>query len=295
MNNKIDLMVVGAQKAGTTSLLRYLGEHPECISHPQKEFAYFLEPSNYNNNFLLAFSKYYAQNTNDIERKIVAKSAGLYSDENAVKMLYEHNPECKLIIILRNPVERAYSSFLMEKNYGSVKFEFSDLPNLIANHQEKDESWGFSFFIDYGLYARYLKMIYKYFPKNQVSVILYEDFINSPLVICKYIFNKIGVNSYFIPNVEVKHNVTLKTRSTIIARTIKHILKKDSIVRKTFKYLIPANKTYKYGELLREANKTHQTYSIMDPLVKKFLVDFYRPHNQELGLLINKDLSHWNN
>ena len=42
--NKIDIMIVGAQKAGTTSLLRYLGEHPECVAHPQKEFAYFLEP-----------------------------------------------------------------------------------------------------------------------------------------------------------------------------------------------------------------------------------------------------------
>lgn len=43
MSKKIDVMIVGAQKDGTTSLLRYMGEHPDCIAHPQKEFAYFID------------------------------------------------------------------------------------------------------------------------------------------------------------------------------------------------------------------------------------------------------------
>ncbi len=294
MKEKIDVMIVGAQKAGTTSLLRYFGEHPECIAHPQKEFAYFLEPNQYKNDFTIAFSKYFANIECSPNKKIVAKSAGLYSNENAIKRLYEHNPLCKIILILRNPVERAYSSYLMEKNYGSAKFDFSELPHLINSHLEKDESWGFSFFIDYGLYVNYLKLIYSYFPKEQVSVVLYRDFKNSPKEICSSLFKKIGVDSSFAPDTDVKHNVTLKTRSTVVARAIKHILKRDGLVRKTLTQLIPSNKTYKYGELLREANKTNQKYSTMNSEVRQFLIDFYKPYNLELEKLIGQDLSEWN-
>ena len=292
--NKIDIMIVGAQKAGTTSLLRYLGEHPECVAHPQKEFAYFLEPNNYENDFNVAFSKYFANIENVSNKKIVAKSAGLYSNENAIKKLYEHNPNCKLILILRNPVERAYSSFLMEKNYGSAKFEFSELPELIKHHQNSDESWGFSFFINYGLYADYLKLIFSFFPKEQVKIFLYRDLKQNPLSFCKQLFQEIDVDSSFVPHVEIKHNVTLKTRSTVVARAIKYMLKKDGLVRKTITQLIPVNKIYKYGELLREANKTNEKYSTMDAKVRQFLIDFYKPYNLELEKTIGQDLSDWN-
>lgn len=293
MGRKIDVMIVGAQKAGTTSLLRYLGEHPECVSHPQKEFAYFIDTSEYHNSYKNAFQKYFGSKDIDQNQKIIAKSAGLYADEAAVKRLHEHNPNCKIVLILRNPIERAYSSYLMEKNYGTAKFEFNDLPELIRKHKQDDESWGFSFFIDYGLYANYIKMIYKYFPENQVSVFLYRNFRKDPLSVCKTVFNKIGVDDTFIPNVEVKHNVTLKNRSTTFARATKHILRKDSIVRKALMLFIPNHKAYKYGEFLREMNKTKDYYEGMNAEIRNFLIEFYKPHNRELEKMLGQDLSDW--
>lgn len=294
MKEKIDVMIVGAQKAGTTSLLRYLGEHPDCMAHPQKEFAYFIDEQEFKQGIEAAFYKYYSSETPLTSQKIIAKNAGLYTRSESLKKLKEHNPKCEIILILRNPVERAYSSYLMEKNYGSVKFDFSELPQLINSHLEKDESWGFSFFVDYGLYINYLKLIYSYFPKEQVSVVLYRDFKNSPKEICSYLFKKIGVDSSFVPDTDVKHNVTVKTKSTVVARAIKHVLKRDGLVRKTLTQLIPSNKAYKYGELLREANKTNEKHTIMDSEVRQFLVNFYKPYNLELEKLIGQDLSEWN-
>jgi len=294
MARKIDVMIIGAQKAGTTSLLRYLGEHPECVSHPQKEFAYFVDSDEYDNSYKKAFQKYFWGIEIDEKRKVIAKSAGLYVNENAIKRLAEHNPKCEIIFILRNPVERAYSSYLMEKNYGNAKFKFSELPELIKRHQENDESWGYSFFIDYGLYANYLKILYNYFPKEQVTVALYSDFKFSPLSLCQEIFKKIGIDSSFIPNTEVKHNVTNKTRSKTIARAIKHVLRKNGRIRNFLVRLIPSNKAYKYGEILRSVNKTNKKYSNMQSSVRDFLVNFYKPHNDELEKMINKNLSDWN-
>lgn len=295
MNKKIDVMIVGAQKAGTTSLLRYLGEHPECIAHPQKEFAYFIDEQEFEQGITAAFSKYYFEEELFPEKKIIAKNAGLYTRSESLKRLKEHNPKCKIILILRNPVERAYSSYLMEKNYGTAKFDFSELPNLINSHHEKDESWGFSFFIEYGLYVNYLNLIYSYFPKEQVTILLYRDLKSSPKEMCSFLLKKIGIDSSFCPNIAIKHNVTVKTKSTVVARAIKHVLKRESLVRKTLTQLIPANKTYKYGELLRKVNKTDQKHSAMDSEVRQFLIDFYKPYNHELEKLIGKDLSEWNN
>jgi sulfotransferase family protein len=295
MNKKIDVMIVGAQKAGTTSLLRYLGEHPECVSHQQKEFAYFLDSNEYENNYDIAYKKYFSNKPIDPNTKVIAKSAGLYAEENAISRLYEHNPECKLIIILRNPVERAYSSYLMEKNYGSVKFEFSELPDLIKKHAENDVNWGFDFFINYGLYLTHLKNIYKYFPKDHVKIVLYSELENAPLVLCKNIFGFISVDTAFIPNIHVKHNVTQKTRSKTFAKAIMRVLKKGSTIRSILIKLIPTDKAYKYGELLRNSNRTNQKHSKMDENVRQFLIDYYRPLNEELGRFIGKDLSEWNN
>jgi len=294
MEKKIDVMIVGAQKAGTTSLLRYLSEHPECVGHPQKEFAYFVDIAEYGNNYSKAFNKYYSGQPISENTRIIAKSAGLYVNENAIKRLAEHNPKCEIIFILRNPVERAYSSYLMEQNYGNAKFEFSELPELIKKHQDNDESWGYSFFIDYGLYANYLKVLHKYFPEEQVNVILYRDFKSSPLSLCEEIFKKIGINSSFIPNTEVKHNVTNKTRSKTFARAVKHVLRKNGRIRNFLVRLIPTNKAYKYGEMLRNVNKTGQKHSGMKSSVRQFLINFYKPHNDELEKIINKNLSDWN-
>ncbi len=288
-------MIVGAQKAGTTSLLRYLGEHPECISHPQKEFSYFTDKAEYSEGLKVALKKYYAHQPYTDKTKIIAKNAGLFSDLNGLNRLKKNNPNCQLIFILRNPVERTYSSYLMEKNFGTVKFEFKDLPELISKHQNNDEnSWDFDFFIEYSLYAIHLRNIYTLYPKENVTIVMYEDFKKNSAETCKTIFRKLGIDSSFIPNVEKRHNVTQKTRSNLYARVVKHFLRNNNPVKKMIKKFMPGHKVYKYGEILREVNKTEKKHSEMDRSTKEFLVNYFKPYNKELEDLIGIDLSAWN-
>ncbi len=287
-------MIVGAQKAATTSLLRYLGEHPQCISHPQKEFSYFTDAREFSEGWTTTLRKYFSHKPLFEGIKIVAKNASLYTNQKGLTKLKENNPKCEIILLLRNPVERTYSSYLMEKNYGTVKFEFCELPDLIKKHENEDESWGFNFFINYGLYSEHLKNIYNYFPKEQVTIILYRDLKKDALKECQNIFNKIGIDPEFEPEVNVKHNVTRKTRSLIYARVIRRFLQNDNPIKKVIKQFIPGHKAYKYGDLLRDVNKTEEKHEGIGPEVRKFLVDFYRPYNEELQAMIGKDLSDWN-
>ena len=97
---KISLMIIGAQKAGTTSLKNYLGQHPSLETHPHKEFAFFFDPAQYENDFENARKKYFINKSVSVQ--LIEKSAGLYVKETGIVELKKHNPDCKLVLILRN-------------------------------------------------------------------------------------------------------------------------------------------------------------------------------------------------
>lgn len=286
-------MIVGAQKAGTTSLLRYLGEHPECISHPQKEWGYFTDDQEFAEGLQKSFNKYFNELQGD-RKKIIGKNASLLTHRVGLERLKKINPKCEIVLILRNPVERTYSSYLMEKNYSAVKFKFEDLPELIRKHKENEEDWGFNFFIDFSLYAHHLKELYTIFPKEQVTIILYSDFKKDSARECQNIFKKIGVDPTFVPNVKVKHNETKQTRSLTYSMMVMRLLKNNSPMKRFMKIFIPEKSTYKYGEMLRNINKVDKKHDDIPQQTKQYLIDFFKPHNKELEEMIGKDLSDWN-
>ncbi len=289
MQKKIDLMIVGAQKAGTTSLLRYLGEHPECASHPQKEFAYFLNESDYNGEYAQAFLKYFSNQNITTKSILIAKSATLYSSEIGIKRLYEHNPNCQIVMILRNPIDRTYSSFVMERNAGSIHYDFGEITKVLAN----PTGWEHELFIDNSLYSKHLRTIYKYFPEKQVTILLFEELKNNTRAVCREIFKSLHIDTEFVPEVTVRHNATRINRSFSYARTVNKILHNNSTFRKFVSHIIPSYKFYKFGNFIRELNKTSDTYLPMDEKTKNILCAFYKPHNEDLSKLINKDLSIW--
>jgi hypothetical protein len=289
MNKPIDVMIVGAQKSATTSLLRYIGEHPSCVSHLQIEFSYFLDCSERLENYNSVFEKYYFNQLPSDSRLFVAKSAGLYTCEDSLKLLFDHNPKCQIIIILRNPVERAYSSFLMEKNLGSVNFEFDEFKNILKDNKR----WEYEIFLNYGIYYKHIENIFKIFPKNQVSIILFDDLVNDPLLVCKMAFKKLGVDDQFEPNVKVKYNTTQRIKSILFAKSISKMTQRNSLLRRIVYFLFPNQKAYKFMNFLREINKTKKKYNTMNPEIKSMLIKFYKPHNLKLSELINRKLPNW--
>ncbi|MCK6649638.1 MAG: hypothetical protein L6Q66_08280, partial [Bacteroidia bacterium] len=78
------------------------------------------------------------------------------------------------------------------------------------------------------------------------------------------------------------------------ANMIHRFLKNENPIKKAIKLFIPGRFVYRYGEFLREVNKTQQTHESINEDVKKFLIDFYKPQNAELEKMIGKDLSDWN-
>ncbi len=287
---KISLMIIGAQKAGTTSLKNYLGQHPSLQTHPHKEFSYFFNTEEHEKGYDAALKKYFTDvNTGE---RLIAKNAGLYVNEGGIRRLKEHNPACRLVLILRNPVERTYSSFLMEKNYGNVDHSFEDIEPLIRDGRTED--WRYEFLVGMSLYQQHVAMLYRHFSREQVKLVRYEDLAADPETVCRDIFEWIGEDASFTPDTSTRFNETHVNRSKTYGRFILRLLSNNNPLKKLARKAMPGKTDYKMGEMLRNLNKTGRKYDPVPPHMADVLREFYAPHNRRLSELTGMDFSDWN-
>lgn len=217
-NNFPNLFIVGAAKSGTTALVDYLNQHPEIYFSPIKEPHYFSKDIRYEN-----FREDHKRNTNinlenyfkqkPLQKRHIAfiskkddylslfagadkeiilgeASTGYLFSKVAAKEIYDFNPNSKIIIILRNPVERTISHYFMDaKNANPINTIYKDLLNDYSSVQK-----GYcisNLYIELSLYFEQIKRYLEIFPANQILILRQEtlnsfsqDVINT---ICKFL------------------------------------------------------------------------------------------------------------
>lgn len=285
---KIDLAIIGAQKAGTTSLKNYLGEHPEVATHPHVEFSHFQRDEEFEKGFENTFSSNFPGYKNG--KKILIKNAGMYHNRLALQRLKEHNPNCKIVFLLRNPVSRAYSSYRMEKFYGEKK-PFDHIINVIEENDTQDRF--FRIFIQLGQYIDFLKYIYSLFPENQVKLIVYENFKKNPSGFCREIFEWLKIDPFFNPNTKVIHNKSGRERSRVFGAFLFQMRQKDNPIKNFAKGILP----YHWFSLIRnkliQLNKKEEAGQSIGKKTEKSLYSYYEHFNKELEKRTELDLSLW--
>ncbi|MEP1094460.1 MAG: sulfotransferase [Cyclobacteriaceae bacterium] len=290
MEQKIDLMIIGAQKAGTTALNNYLSEHHQLLGHPQTEFGYFIGDELYSESFDKVFSMHFTKGDIGKAKAIVAKSTGVYENETAIHRLYQHNPECKLVFLIREPVSRAISSFNMEVFNGLVKENISGLKEIIL--KKNFDHYMYRYFIRLGLYSEHLKNVFKFFRSDQVKIILYENFKENPESVCKELFRWLDVNPEFVPQLEKKHNVSAKPVSKKISKILLY-LRRNEKLKNVFKTFLPYWLFTKIGNFLIDLNRSSAKPSPISNEIKAFLKEYFHQYNDELIKMTDLDLSLW--
>ena len=123
---KVDFAICGTQKGGTSALDAYLREHPEICMADVKE-VHFFDTEKHFAREAINYSKYHSFFTPQKSHKILGEATPVYMYwPNAPQRLREYNPRMKLIILLRNPIERAYSHWNMQRTRGIDKLPFWD-------------------------------------------------------------------------------------------------------------------------------------------------------------------------
>lgn len=195
MKKRIDFIVIGAQKAGTTALYHYLTKHPQIAMASQKELHYFCQnDGSVGSQTYDKYHEYFAMDNLKVEGEITPDYLGHIF---CPKRIYEYNPDIKLILILRNPIDRAYSQWNMNKNEFNEKRSFANavLLDAIKSFKSKISINIMTTFFRKGLYGLLLENYFRFFRKEQLLIIKYEDYISQQEEQLKLIFDFLGVDS----------------------------------------------------------------------------------------------------
>ncbi|MBE9538147.1 MAG: sulfotransferase [Proteobacteria bacterium] len=212
-----NFIVVGASKAGTTSLHHYLSQHPEIFLPGKKESYYFLS-SGLSVNFEGPWEKYTVnrdrtsswadyldlfKGSEDFPARGEVCPSYLRTPGTAEKV-HEKLGDIKIIAMLRNPVYRAYSQYCMRLGLGLESLGFEEA--LTAEPERIKRGWfGGSYFLA-GLYGEQLARYYQVYPRENIKVLLYEDFVESPQGSLTEICDFLGVSSFGNWDTAERHN-----------------------------------------------------------------------------------------
>lgn len=296
-----NFLIIGAAKSGTTSLHYYLQQHPEIFMCPRKDTFFFdfdgQAPAYSGPGDNEWYQGYAVTQPQDYEalfagissEKAVGEScAGYLYDPQAPKRIHQHIPHAKLIAVLRDPVERAYSSFLQQVRDGyETVADFGEALDLEAERIRGNwrPIWHYR---NRGFYGEQLERYLRLFDSSQLRVYLYEDLQGDPAAMLKDIFGFLEVDEGFMPDVSVRHNVAGIPRS----RTLLKLMMTPNSLKTLVKPLLPA----RIRSSLRAAITEHRTSLRRPPVppqIRRELIAEHRLDTLRLQDLIQRDLSHW--
>ena len=287
-----NFFVAGVQKGATTSLHHYLFNHPQIYLPRQKETKFFADPSRYKKGFDFYESEYFADWKGE---KMVGEVDPdyIYFDES-IKRIAGHFDvkSLKFIIVFRDPVERAFSHYLMTLRRGLEPLSFEEAIEQEHIRIQKDYLSKMHYsYTDRGFYYRQLLNFLEYVDISQMFFLLTEDLDERLRESLKKCFEFLGVNTdYFPENMEQRYHGAKVPRSRFFLRRIK----KEGFEKKLVRLLIPHQGTrLKIREKLWALNETNKCNISLTDETRKKLSDLYREDNKKLSSLIKRDLEHW--
>ncbi len=284
-----NLFIVGTPKAGTTSLHHYLSFHPEVFMSTPKETNFFTyddikkqdlyykeEHISSKDQYLNLFKK--VKN----EHVIGEGSVSYLYYPGTAKKLFDFNPKSKIIIILRNPVERCYSHYLMDYNLGFVK---TDLETIISEGENENSSHARAYqqFIKLGQYSHQIEEYLSVFPKEQVKIFIYEEIVPERkkfiLDVCAYL----GIKYIYDNDFEHQTNIYNQPKGDLLKK-----MYSSRIIRKSIKTLLPKKQLDRISNRFFDKKKPK-----LDENTRLKLTKFYMSDIQKTEDILGKNLNLW--
>jgi len=298
-----NFLVVGAPKAGTTSMHRYLSEHPEIFLPPKKGLHYFTYDylrKNVNGpgdkEVIAEFCQDledYRSHYRDVPSEAIAigdaSPSYLFFDGCIPRIKDVLGEKVKILIMVRNPVDRAFSMYLHLR-----KAKRETLPFFEALQEEErraDMGWGDAWL--YKAHSLYLDKILSYqkaFGENQVKIIVHDDFKRDAAGIMKQVYEFLNVDPHYVPqNINIVYGKTGEYANPLAAfLATRHPLKQ------TVKNCMPAGLT----RLLRNVKDSYIQKKTVKPLVPdepsvSFLTQYFRHDIAQLEQELHLNVRSW--
>jgi len=290
-------LVIGAARSGTTALYTYMKQHPEIFMSQRKEpnfFAFENEVLDYtgpgadyiNNsiNNLLDYRRLFEGASN---KRAAGEASPLYLySEKAPARIRHHLPDVKLIAILRNPIEQAFSHFLYAKRQMLEPLE-DFVCALEAERERKRQRWLPLFqYSQFPKYCQQLQRYYALFPERQIRVYSYEEFNGNPESVLKDIYAFLGVDTDHVSDFSYRPNAGGIPKS----RVLQDIVMQPNLVPGWVGRLIPATMKRRIRDVVSDRNLQKPEFP---EAARDFLTKELREDILMLQILLKRDFSSW--
>jgi hypothetical protein len=303
-----NFMIVGSAKCGTTSLYSYLNQHPQVFMSVPKEPTFFGnegtsglfngphdEDRAFHSKVITTIGDYTALYAGVKDEKAIGEASIYYMYlPKAPEQIKNHAPQAKMFAVLRNPADRAFSAYLHTVRQGREKrsFEYALQQEPERIRQNWNPLWHFKAM---GFYAEQVKRYYDMFGRDQVRIYLFEDLQKSPLPLIKEIFEILGVDSSFVPDMtkRFKESHVPKLPAVEMAlQTAKHrMIASEPHMPGPLRWRMK----YVKGAIDRMADMNRKQPPRIPAAIRMTLLDEYRDDILRLGDLLRRDLTHWCN
>jgi hypothetical protein len=288
-NFKIDFVGIGAPKAGTTWLGHMLSQHPQlCMSEP-KEVHFFNEKILFGAAFRkpnfhkgLGWYKKYFNHCPEgtLKGEITPR---YFNDPLAAERIKEHNPNIKIFVCLRNPVDRIRSQYNFA--YHFVGNETRTIEKAIAEEPE---------YIEMSSYHKNITMYLQHFPIEQFFFIWFEDIQERPEELLREIYSFLNVDPSFKPQrIHEKSNPARKSRFPFLQNMIR--IFNYMMVSIGLSGAIKKLKQKGMKDFVSGINYVPVEKTVLSPDLKQYIIHRIKEDVRQLEVLLQKDLSHWLN
>ena len=287
MDRKVDFLVIGAGKAGTTWIWDVLNRHPECFVPQKKELHYFnVDPpepvGRENPNFRKGDDWYHDHFRNAQSHQILGEVSPSYLwSRGAAEEIFNYNPNIKLIALLRDPVERSYSHFKYRIQRG-----------IASQNTFEEEIIKSPFIIQRSMYGQLLKPYFDIFSHQQIKVLFFEDIKTNSDSLVLELQDFLGISHHSIPASE-QINATGRPRFPILNRMIGHVdlLSRTLGVKNTLRHLLIKSKLKRVIDDVRSSKVVDdQKETLSKELRKSLLIDTFSEDAATLKQLISREL-----
>ncbi len=298
-----NFFLVGAAKSGTTAVHVYLIQHPEIYLSALKEPKYLSISANkfphngpgdkkVDDGIIKSRDEYLNLFKDAENEKVIGESSAdyLYFYKSVIPSIKTICPHPKILIMLRNPVDRAYSAYrhmLMDERE-NLSFEKA----LKSEDTRMRENYEFIWYYkDVGFYYEQVNHYIDSFERENVMICLYDDFVADSMAVMKDIYKFLEVDEDFIPNTAAKYNVGPTLRNESFDQ---FLTKYDHPVKRVLRPILLHTIGKRYTEALVNYFNRRNKFS-MKPKTRKHLIELYRDDILKLEGLIDRDLFSWLN
>lgn len=303
-----DFFVVGAARSGTTSLHYYLKQHPDIFMPEVKEIGFFLflntpvelirmVEKKRSLRLVYIFNDYIRHFEKALDTQMIGEANPGYLYTYAykdtiknIKIVYRENyKNLKIIIILRNPADRAWSHFMLERRDRREPIEdFKEALKPEVYNKRLEDNKGFPVglcdHIGFGMYYEQVDAYMKEF--QDVKIFLYDDLCKDALKVVKEIYSFLGVSAGFTPNIKKRYNISGESKVKLLNTFVTH----NYMMKDFLKSFV----SFKMREIITNTifGKNTQRKEMPED-IRRELIKLYENDIIKLQKLIKRDLSSW--